>query len=190
MLKTLTNPLRAGREHTRPVPVAFADAVEKWARAHGGHAKLKWLQAPMNCWAVILEYRVGDPRKASADDGEPVLLHEFWTAEQWAARAPERARRHPADNRIMPGYYAYELDDLGVEGVIARLDQGNILSGRGEFDSLEGAAAKARADNEKVQERRRESGRDDAGARFRDGRRQALDIPFLPVGIDLQRGEE
>ena len=31
---------------------------------------------------------------------------------------PGLARRHPRDNRVMAGNYAFELDELGVEGAV------------------------------------------------------------------------
>jgi hypothetical protein len=165
--------------------VAYAEAVEKWARERGGHAKLKWLPPPMACWAVILEYRTSDPRKASKNDGEPVLLHDYWTADEWARRAPGKARRHKRTNAIMAGNYAYELDELGTEGIIQRLDRGNILSGRGEFRSVEHAGAVADEQHAAFVERARTKAKDEAGARARDKRRSLYRIPFLRVGIDL-----
>ena len=171
----------------RLVPLEYSEAVERWARERGGHAKLKWLPPPMNCWAVILEYKVGDPRKRGQDDGEPVLLHDYWTATEWAKRAPSRARRHPRTNAIMAGSYAYELDELGVEGIIARLDRGNILSGRGQFGhKTPEQIGLSRVEGHRGRmERLRDKKRDDAGARARDKRRTFLKIPFLRVGIDI-----
>lgn len=173
----------------RPVPAEYAEAVEAWARDHGGHAKLKWMRAPMNCWAVILSYRPGDPRLKSSKDGEPVLLHDYWTAEQWAKRAPARARRHPRTNAIMAGSYAYELDELGVEGIRQRLDRGNMLSGRGQFgQQTPEQVGMAQVEKHHVrQEKRKADAMDNAGARARDKRRSLLKIPFLPVGVDIGR---
>jgi len=165
--------------------VEYSDAVEKWARGHGGHAKLKWLPDPMNCWAVILSYRVGDPRQATDSDGEPVLLHEYWPAEKWAKLKPERARRHPQRNTIMAGNYAFELDELGVEGIIAKLDKGNILSGRGEFKSAEHAGDVQRQKHKDDMDKLRRSSIDDAGHRALDKRRSLYKIPFLGVGISF-----
>lgn len=177
--------VKIGRTGTRLVPPDYADAVENWARAHGGHATLRWMPAPMNCWAVILSYRVGDPRQAGPDDGEPVLLHDYWTAQEWARRSPARARRHRITNQIIAGNYAYELDELGVEGIIARLDKGNILSGRGQFTSPADAKEQQTKKHETANERRRASAMDNAGARARDIRRSRMKIPFLGVGIEF-----
>jgi|TARA_Y100000310_G_scaffold273098_1_gene288389 hypothetical protein len=170
--------------------VEYSDAVELWARGRGGHAKLKWLPDPMNCWAVILSYRAGDPRQASPEDGEPVLLHDWKDAKWWHRYHPERVKRHERSNEIMPCGYAYELDELGVSGILERLDRGNILSGRGEFDSAEEAGRKQVEKFKDEKHKRRLDARGDAGHRARDIRRQVMKIPFLPVGVEFTKGKE
>lgn len=176
---------RLGDVRSRPVPNEYSEAVEQWAREHGGHATLKWLPTPMNCWAIILSFKVGDPRQGGPEDGEPVLLHEYWTAKQWQQRAPKKVRRHWKTNAVMAGNYAFELDELGVEGIIRWLDRGNVLSGRGQFKSVEHAGKVSNDNHEAAQAKARAEARDNAGQRFKDGRRQALKIPFLPVRIEF-----
>jgi hypothetical protein len=168
--------------------VEYSDAIETWARGHGGHAKIKYMVDPMNCWAVILSYRVGDPRQAGPDDGEAVLLHDWRTAEWWNKHHPDRAKRHPRNNAIMPCGYAYELDELGVSGIIARLDKGNILSGSALNPEQQG-----RAQVEKFRDakhKRRLDARGDADHRAKDRRRSLLKIPFLPVGVEFNTTKE
>lgn len=180
--------VRVSRQGGRRAPVEYAEAVEQWAREHGGHARLQWLEAPMNCWCVKLSYRLGDPRQASNTDGEPVLLHEYWTAEQWQKRKPHLVRRHPRSNAVMAGNYAFELDELGVEGLKKWLDRGNILSGRGQFTSVE-EAGKVQADrHESAMERLRATKRDNAKHRALDIRRSVYKIPFFRVGVSFDRG--
>jgi hypothetical protein len=165
--------------------VEYRDAVELWARERGGHASLKWMSDPMNCWAVVLSYKVGDPRQSSPEDGEPVLMHDWKDAKWWGKYHPERAKRHHRSNQIMPCAYAYDLDELGVSGMLERLDRGNILSGRGQFGSAEEAG---RTQVEKFRDekhKRRRSKRDDVDHRSRQMRRRLLKIPFLPVGIQF-----
>lgn len=178
---------KVSRERRRRPPLDYAEAVEKWAREHGGHAKLVWYEKPINCWAVVLSFRVGDPRAKTNADGEPVFLHDWKQPEWWAKYAPGRAKRHPRTNRIMPAAYAYELDELGVEGIIERLDRGNILSGRGQFTSVEQAGEKTKQDHKDSRERLRQQRKDEAGHRARDRRRSLYKIPFLPVGIELTK---
>lgn len=177
--------VRVSRNTGRRAPVEYSDAVEQWAREHGGHAKLVWLEHPMNCWCVKLSFRIGDPRCGSDMDGEPVLLHDWWTAEQWAKRKPKFARRHKRLNTIMAGNYAYELDELGVAGIIERLDRGNILSGRGEFKSVQDAGDRQSQKHKDDMDKLRRNQMDDAGHRARDKRRSLYKIPFLPVGVEF-----
>lgn len=171
----------------RPVPLEYAEAVETWAREHGGHAKLRWLPTPMNCWAVVLSFKLGDPRQGGPEDGEPVLLHEWWTAKQWQQRKPRMARRHHRTNQIMPGNYAFELDELGVDGLRKWLDRGNILSGRGEFQSVEHAGQVQQEQHEKLNESRYRAAKSNARDLAKDVRRQVLKIPFIGVGIEFGR---
>jgi len=179
---------KVSREHKRHAPVEYVEAVEKWARERGGHARLSWVKPPGNCWKVTLSYKVGDPRQRDPhSDGEIVLLHDWWTADEWAKRAPNKARRHVDDNRIMPGNYAYDLDELGVEGLIERLDKGNVLSGRGQFMSAEDAAKQQKEKHEKLTARRTKSGQEESRARALDKRRSLYGIPFVNMGVDVSR---
>lgn len=179
--------VRVNRETRRRAPADLRDGVELWARKHGRSADLKWYGSPMNCWAVMLGFRPGDPRYAAGEKAEPVFLHEHRSAEWWAANDPRRARRHHRTNRIVAGYRAYELDELGLSGIIRILDRGDLASGRGEFSS---AAEAGRAQVEKYRtdkHRRRRAARDEARHRAtNDGmRRRLLKIPLLPVGIEF-----
>ena len=181
---------RVSRDRGRHAPLEYSEAVEKWAREHGGNATLKWLAAPMNCWAVILSYRIGDPRQSELSDGEPVLLHDYWSAKKWAKLKPDIAPRHTRSREIKPGSYAYELDELGVEGIIERLDRGNILSGRGQFRSSEHAAEEGRKTEQMRSEKRTADGQDNARHKAKDLRRSLYKIPFLPVGVELTKETE
>lgn len=188
-MMNLARRVRVSQVRGRRAPVEYADAVEMWARGNGGHATLKWLEDPMNCWAVILSFKPNDPRAGTDADGEPVLLHDWKPAEWWAKYQPERARRHPRTNRIMPANYAYDLEELGISEIIERLDRGNILSGRGEFQSAEQAG---RAQVEKFRtdkHRRRRAARDEASHRAKDRRRSLLGIPLLPGADFNDKGE-
>jgi hypothetical protein len=88
----------------------------------------------------------------------------------------------------MPCGYAYELDELGVSGIIARLDKGNILSGSALNPEQQG-----RAQVEKFRDakhKRRLDARGDADHRAKDRRRSLLKIPFLPVGVEFNTTKE
>lgn len=177
--------VQVNRHGGRTAPVEISDGLELWARQHGGHASLKWLDAPMNCWVVRLSLKVGDPRLQSDKPYEQVYLHEYRDAEWWAKHAPEKARRHQRSNRIMGGSYAFDLDELGLEGVIQILDRGNLLSGRGEFRSAEEAGRKQVEKFRSAKHKRRLSLREDARHDALDKRRSILKIPFLPIGIEF-----
>ena len=177
--------VRVGRNRGRHAPVEIQDGIEVWARKHGRHAKLKWLPDPMNCWAVELSYRVGDPRQRDGSKNEQVLLHEFHDQKWWAKHDPKGARRNKHTNRILHGYKSYDLDELGVTGIVRILDKGDLLSGRGRFDSVQDAADQQEKKFRHDKHKRRLDARSDADHRSRDMRRSLFKIPFLPVGIDL-----
>lgn len=178
---------KVGRQTDRRVPAEYADAVELWAREHGGHATLKWLPDPMNCWVVRLSLRPGDPRAATSEPWENVYLHEWKTPEWWAKHKPGLLKRHQKTNRVRGASYAYELDELGVQGLRDFLDRGNLLSGRGEFRSAE-AAGRAQVEKFRTEKhRRRRSMRDDAKHDALMKRRHLFKIPFIPVGIEFNK---
>jgi len=187
MLKAGINQrVRVSKHMARRAPLEFTEAAAKWARANGGDAKIVWYPEPMNVWAVILKYKVGDPRSGSEEDGEPILLHDWWTKEEWAERKPHMARRD-ARNNIRAGAYPYDLHELGVEGMLEFLNKTNILSGRGEYDSAQAAVDHQKEAHETRRERLRLSKQSDAKHRARDLRRSLFKIPFLSVGIELSK---
>ncbi len=191
MLKVgIRNRMRVGRNRGRRAPAEFRDGVEEWARKHGRHANLKYLDEPMNCWAVMLSYKAGDPRHKDGTQDEPVFLHRWRDAEWWAKFDPDRAKRHHRTNVIKPHYQALDIMDIGLTGIIEILDKGDLLSGRGEHKSAE-AAGRATVDKFRTDKhRRRLAARDEAGHRAKDIRRRLLKIPFLPVGIEFNaRGD-
>ena len=157
-------------------PVEFADAVELYARQHGRHATMKFVRPPVNCWVVEFELKAADPRLKAAQaqlTETPKEIVYVWRE--------ERGKNWMKDK---PRFVGYKLDELGVTGLIAFLEKTNTW-GRGEYKSHE-AAAKDQADKaESSRERLAETHRKEAVARGMDQRRQALDIPFLPVGVDL-----
>jgi len=188
---------KVGRNQGRRAPVEYRDAVEAWARGHGGHGDIVWVPAPANVWQVRLSLKAGDPRLQFGEGFETVELHDWWSAEQWLKNKPDLAKRRAASrvarpgkrsHRITPGYYAFELDELGIEGILSRLSRGNLLSGRGEFKSAEEAGDIQRQKHRAAKEKRRLDEREDARHRSLDIRRSLLKIPFLPVGIEFTKG--
>ena len=182
--------VRVRRHDTsRVAPYEFRDTAELFARQYGGHGDIVWVAAPVNCWQVRFTLKPGDPRLRNPDDGthfEAVLLHEFVDP----AREPTHPKldQLPRDsrNRYKPAFVAIELDDLGTSGLQEILEKGSLLSGRGEFISSEQAAKAVLDRHRNHRERTRQQLRDAARHRALADRRSLLDIPTVPVGIDLQ----
>ena len=176
-------------DQSRVAPYEFRYAAELFARQYGGHGDIVWVAAPVNCWQVRFTLKPGDPRLRHPDEGthfETVLLHEFVD--------PEREPTHPKldqlprdnKNRYKPAFVRIELDDLGTSGLQEILEKGSLLSGRGEFTSSEQAAKAVLDRHRNHRERTRQELRDAARYRALDDRSKFLDIPQVPVGIDLQ----
>lgn len=181
------------REKKRHPPVEIADGVALWGRKHNRSARLRWYNAPMNCWAVMLGYKEGDPRREDGTKDEPVFLHEWKSAEWWTQHEPLRAPRKmyaTGRTRIRGGYRAFDLDELGLEGIIRILDGGDILSARGEFDSVMDAGNKIEQKFRTEKHRRRLFLRDEAGHRARDHYKfhHQIKIPYTNLAIRFGKG--
>jgi len=181
--------VRTDNSH-RLAPPEFQDAVARFARDNGGQtAEIVWIPFEVNCWQVKLYLKADDPRRKFDDPGthfEPVMLHEWVDP----VGEPNHPRAHKLTNRNRPGFVSLELEELGVEGLLDILRKGSLMSGRGEYASAEHALkASLRRDEERREKMRLES-KDKAVTRWRDKRRQALKIPFLPVEIELRSGKE
>ena len=180
----------------RLAPVEYRDAVALYARQHGGGGDIIWMGAPVNCWRVQLTLKPDDPRLKGKDDEvyETVDLQQYVHPDPTHPAYPrsdpkllDKLRRHPRNNRLMPGYVAFELDELGVSGVTEMLERGSLFSGRGEFQSAEEAMRVIMDRRRGVLAENRQRQRDETGALARDVRRRVLKIPFLPVGISFQK---
>lgn len=175
--------LRGG--DSREAPLEYQRAVAEFARSHGGQtAEIVWLANDVNCWQVKLYLRGDDPRR-TPDPGthfEPVLLHEWVDLRE----SPDHPKREKLKGRFA-GYVSLELEEIGVTRLITILEQGSLLSGRGEFKSAEQALNVSLRKTQEQSEGRMLTAKDQALSRWRDKRRQALKIPFLPVGIELRK---
>ena len=160
-------------------PVEFADAVELYARRHGRSARLRFVPFPVNSWAVEFEYRANDPRRLGiqqgrTDDKEVIYL--------WRDATPKEIARVGRWHRV-----GYKLDELGVSGMIDFLERTNLFSGRGEYSSVREAMKDQDDKRERGIEKIEKDAREDSRHAGMDLRRQILDIPYLPVGIDLKQ---
>ena len=153
-------------------PPEIAEAVELWAREHRGtHGKIVW-NAVMKCWEIQFELKPDDPRMKRWRDGklrvkpvEPVYLH----------------RQKMVDGRPAPHYEGIPLEELGVEGVLAWLDEGNTWSGRGRHKSFDAACKAADAHNERIREMITKEAEENARLRARDERKRILGTPWTTV---------
>ncbi len=125
---------------------------------------------------------------------ETVLLHRYVHPDSGHPSYPrdepslvDRCRRDPRNNRRLPTNVPFELEELGVSGMVEILEKGSLLSGRGEYRSAE-AAMHDHLDQERSLRARTKSA---AKQRARDTavatRRRILKIPFIPVGIEFGR---
>jgi hypothetical protein len=160
-----------------PPPPEFADAVETYARRSGRHGTLKFVPV-LRCWVVQLSLKATDPALAGWQAGkldeqpmEPVYL--------WREPTPvERLKG-------AKGFVGYNLDELGVTGLIEFLEKTDTFSGRGQYASHTEAAADQAYKGEKAREKLQNDAREHARDVAEDRRRQINAIPFLPVGIDF-----
>lgn len=197
--------VRIGKsDQARVAPWEFRDAVASFGRRFGGGGDLVWvpeqvvklpdgtkLRASCSFWQVRLTLLPGDPRLKGRDGDvfETVELH-YWVDPRdpkWA-REPNVLKRLRRDrlNRLMPGYVAYELDELGVLGLTELLERGSTLSGRGEFKGSQQAVTRMRERHRDHMQRLRSTLQREAGYKAVDARRRILKIPFLRVGIELR----
>lgn len=160
-------------------PVEIADGVELWARQQGRHARLFW-HPVLNCFCIEFELRDDHPSlkkwqdqtaKLESKPTESVPLHSF----------------NPKTQR----YEAWDLEQRGVSGIINHLDQANLLSGRGEFNTLRESLAAVEAKNAANRERWRkyagEGGREDA-APLRRRILGNMPVVTVPANVGARNG--
>lgn len=192
--KAVGHPIRVRSSAQRRIaPNEFSEAVEHYARQHGGHARIEWVPAPANVWRVMLTLKPGDPRMKAGQTEEAVTLHEWVSPDPTHPSYPwhdlkklDRLRRNNRNQRIA-SYVSLELEELGPTGMVEMLEKGSLLSGRGEFKSPEAAMHHVLHRHRMLQERRRLQLKSRNKDRLTDERRRILKIPFLPVGIELGR---
>lgn len=162
---------RVGRSRPR-VPVEIADAVEKWARRYGRHARVVFIE---HTDPPIPQVRItpmhDDPIRAA--DIPPEEKEEAIELMEW--------------DEEKGSYVPKDLHELGAQGVIRFLNKGNTFAS-GEFDSLEEASEEARKSRERAAKKAYRDGKEDARAVGRAVKNQLLDIPKHRTGIDLSEG--
>lgn len=166
-------------------PVEYADAVTLYYRNKGRNARLVRLKYP-KVWAVRIEPRSDDPRLGAWREGR---LEQYPAEQIELVECKKDAHTVRSGHRswTVPGYVGYDLEELGVSGLIEFLDQADVLSGRGEVSSLAEAVRIQRENQKRMQEKARAEAKDAALEIAKSKRRSVLGIPFLPVGINLKR---
>lgn len=163
-------------------PPEYRDAVGLWARDHGrGGGDLVYIPA-IDCWQVRLNPMPNDPRMEMVQKGKIDRSELYETIELMEPRSPEEIA---ASDDKSP-YRPIRLEDLGIDGVLALLDKGNMWSKRGEFNSLQEAVVAARVRQQKGKEETRRAVREGVKEAFQEVRRVVNKIPFLTVGADLK----
>ncbi len=188
--------MEIGVDRNRKAPVAIRDGVEDWARIRGGHGDVVWVAEPANLWQVELTLKGDDPRLQVEGPGgdfkECVQLHVWWTEAEWLKNKPDEARKRrqrwiamPGKRaaRDRPGFYAYTLEELGLNGILKILNKGCLLSGRGQYNSAEEHQTELAASNKKLQDTRRADAQDRVQQKAKHVRRRVLKIPMTRVGI-------
>ena len=159
------------------VPWQYQEAVELWARQNRGtHARMAW-NPVLRCVEIQFELKPDDPRMKGWQEGrlkmkpvESVFLHRW-----------DKAKK---------AYVAIPLEELGVSGLEALLDKGNLWSGRGEYRGLMEAVKAADEHNQKLERQVEEASIEAARLRARDERRWLQGAPVVSVPTNLENGSE
>ena len=131
------------------VPVEIADAVERWAREWGRHARITHLMhTDPPTPQVRLSPRYGDPDLKLVSEGKMPAEEAEEVVHLWEYD-PEK------------GYVGVPLAELGVRGVVEWLQRGNTESGSGEFDSLQDALDHVREQQKRETRKLKQELRDD-----------------------------
>lgn len=140
---------------------------------------MKFAPPPVNAWVIEMTLKSTDPRMKLVQAGlaeEPKEVIYLW-------------REIPGTAKDKARFVGYRLEELGVTGVIQFLEKDNSW-GRGQYRSLGEAVKHQEEKKEKALEKSEADHRDNAIRRGMEHRRQALGIPFLPVGINLPPDEQ
>lgn len=105
-------------------PVEIADAVELWARQQGRHGRLFW-QPVMKCFCIEFTLKPDDPRRKAWQEQTVKLEKEPTESVPLNTWDPEKKRHR-----------AWNLEQIGVEGIVQYLDKANMMSGRGEHKDM------------------------------------------------------
>ena len=156
----------------RRAPIEFSDAVELHYRKSGRHAHIVWIPEPVCQWQLKITMRPNDPAlrkwQAGEMEKEPFEIFEITYYDEEAGL-----------------YKGYELEDLGVAGLIKMLEKSDSWSGTGQFNSIEEAMAYQVQCQRDEKKRLEDYIRGEVEAAGRSISKIIRNEPYLPVGIDL-----
>lgn len=163
------------------IPPDVRDEIILWFREQGRMASVHWNEV-MRCAEIRVRFRDDDPRMKLHREG------------RWGEDASgKRVRLNLPDydpiwlhHETKEGLVGYNLSELGASGVRNLLDQGNLHSGRGEYRDLYESIKAVHARNEKMQEEIKKAALEGVRERSHLKRRAILQLPQVPVGIDLK----
>jgi hypothetical protein len=164
--------LIATARNPHEIPWEFADAVEIWCREHGRHGTMVW-NPVLRCPDIRMDLKPDDPRLEGWQNGR--LKHKPY----------EHVYLHH-QTEIGGPLVAIDLYELGIEGLKERLDRGNLMSGRGEYDNIYNATLAVDAHNLEVEQKMKDTAIENARLRARDNKRRILDQPLVAVPDNLE----
>lgn len=159
--------LTLGRQE-RTIPPDVRDEIILWFREQGRMASVVWNDV-MRCAEIRVRFKDDDPRMGAFRSGrtrldyDPVWLH----------------------HETKDGLVGYNLSEMGASGVRNLLDQGNLHSGRGEYRDLYESIKATHARNERTQAEIKKAAMEAVKERSHLKRRAILQLPQVPVGINL-----
>lgn len=164
-----------GRRQTRPIPPAsVADAVAVYFRNSGRRAVTEW-HPLLKCFVVKVSRKVDDPvmrlvregKKSEDEVMEAIPLHD------------------PVAGQAMT-FRALDLEQMGPSGILRWLEEKDMWSGRGKYQSPHDAVAEADRETEARQAEKEQAGDERAREILRRTmRKHGLSAPQVSVGIQL-----
>jgi hypothetical protein len=152
--------------------VELADSVELWARQRGTHAKLHW-HPLLRCFAIDLDLANDDPRMKKWRSGE-------------LRRKPVESIPLHAWDKVQQRYVALPIEEWGPTALVERLTEADLLSGRGQYNTIYEALVARQKKNDALRERMQQEAYDvgrDVGSL---GYRTMKGLPLVSVAADIQ----
>lgn len=170
---------RIGRDFTRPSsgvtpPVEILDEVQLWARENDRRFGRVELNPILGCWCLHFGRKSTDPVLRAYQAGE---LEEEPTEsvvlQEWDSR----------QQKMVP----ILLGELGAQGIRNLLDRANMLTGRGEVQSIQEGIQRTREHNAKIKQNQRKMVEENGREMDWLFGKQLRGEPVITPGIDLKK---